>query len=495
MLDGLTIALLPEFILTLGLCVSLVVAVYSPKQHQFNLSFALILLTFLGAAIVSGQMLNQADLWTHKGKIVSNLVTVNSLTQMAKLVLLVTAALILILGYDFLQKQKMNRFEYNLLAGFATLGMMLMMSANDLMTLYIGLEMQSLSLYVLAAFRRDDLRATEAGLKYFVLGALASAILLYGASLIYGFGGTTNFAELAKISNELVTNPALLHTMNYQGLVIGLVFVMAGLAFKISAAPFHMWTPDVYEGVPTPVTAFFAAVPKIAGLVLLTRLLLESFGAISSSWQPMVIALSVLSMTIGAFAGLWQQNLKRLLAYSSIGNIGFMLIGLTSTMVNGVMAMLVYLVIYIIAMIAAFGVIISLRRDGESVESIQDLAGFGYSHRGLALVLLIVMFSLTGIPPLAGFFAKYYILAAGIRAGQLGIVIWAALMSVVSAGYYLRLIKVMYFDKAERSLDQPKLGLAPMVITYGAAFALVMFILAPQLISGPAKHIVLYLMP
>ncbi len=390
----------------------------------------------------------------------------------AKMLAVLGALLSLVISRSYDEREDMDRFEYPVLVLFATLGMMMMISANDLIALYLGLELQSLALYVLAAFRRDSMRSSEAGLKYFVLGALSSGLLLYGCSLIYGFTGTTSFATLAaELSGEAAP-----------GLVVGLVFLIAGLAFKVSAVPFHMWTPDVYEGAPTPVTAFFAVAPKIAALALFVRVLVDPFGGLIGEWRQVIIAISILSMVIGAFAAIAQTNIKRLMAYSSIGHVGYALIGLAAGGVGGVQAILLYLAIYLAMTLGTFACILSMRRKGTQLEAIAEFSGLGKTRPGLAAAMLIFMFSMAGIPPLAGFFGKLYIFLAAVEAGLYALAILGVVTSVIGAFYYLRIVKVMYFDDAEEETD-PAAGRAlGGVLAVTAVITLFFFVvLAPAL--------------
>jgi NADH-quinone oxidoreductase subunit N len=354
---------------------------------------------------------------------------------------------------------------------------MLMISANNLISLYLGLELQSLSLYVVAAFRRDSVISTEAGLKYFVLGALASGMLLYGSSLIYGFAGTTSFPALAAIVADQAGDPPL-------GLLFGLVFVAAALAFKVSAAPFHMWTPDVYQGAPTPVTAFFSVAPKIAAVALLVRVVIEPFGAIAGQWQQIVMAISVLSMLLGAFAAINQTNIKRLIAYSSIGHIGYALVGLAPGDETGVRGVLVYMAIYLFMNVATFAVILCMRRDGRMVEEISDVAGLAKTRPLLAAALAISMFSMSGIPPLAGFFGKLYVFLAAVAAGFYVLAVIGVLSSVVAAFYYLRIVKVMYFDEAAAPFDRPIGAALGIVLAVSSLFTLLFFVFPAPLIEA-----------
>jgi NADH-quinone oxidoreductase subunit N len=345
------------------------------------------------------------------------------------------------------------KFEYPVLVLLAATGMLMMISANDLISLYVGLELQSLALYVLAAIRRDDVRSSEAGLKYFVLGALSSGMLLYGASLIYGFTGSTNFAAIAHAAAQPGAGYSL-------GLIIGLVFLLVGLAFKISAVPFHMWTPDVYEGAPTPVAAFFSAAPKVAAMALLMRVTLAAFAGTKPQWQEIVTALAIASMLLGAFAAIGQSNFKRLLAYSAIGNIGYALIGLAAGSPEGARGVVIYLVIYVAMTLGAFACVLAMRRGQTAFEDIDELSGLSQSNPVLATLLAILMFSLAGIPPLAGFFAKFYVFLAAVREGLWPLAIIGVLASVVGAYYYVRIVKIMFFDQPRERFAaiQPKIG-------------------------------------
>jgi NADH-quinone oxidoreductase subunit N len=339
------------------------------------------------------------------------------------------------------------RFEFPILMTIAALGMGMMISANNLISLYVGLELQSLALYVTAAFRRDTIKSTEAGLKYFVLGALSSGMLLYGASMIYGFTGSTDFTVLAG-SIGAGGQPAV-------GLIVGLVFLSAGLACKISAVPFHMWTPDVYEGAPTPITAFFAAAPKVAAMALFTRVLIGPFGPLVQQWQQIIVVIAVLSMVLGSVAAINQRNIKRLMAYSSIGNIGYALVGLAAGNQTGVEAVLIFMAIYIVTTIGAFAVILAMRRRGEMVENIDDLSGLAKSQPLLAYAFVAFLFSMAGIPPFAGFFGKLFVFNAAIDAGLYVLAVIGVVASVISCFYYIRIVKVMCFDQGTGVFDRP----------------------------------------
>ena len=396
---------------------------------------------------------------------------VDSFSSYAKVLVLLASAFSIVIARDYLEGQGIARFEYPVLIVLATLGMMMMISANDLISLYLGLELQSLSLYVIAAFQRDDTRSSEAGLKYFVLGALASGMLLYGSSLVYGFGGSTSFDALAaQFRAAAAAVPSV-------GLVVGIVFIVAGLAFKIAAVPFHMWTPDVYEGAPTSVTAFFSLAPKVAAFAMFVRVLTGPFGDMIAQWQQIVVILSIASMLLSAFAAINQRNIKRLMAYSSIGHVGYALIGLAVGDASGIRGVLIYLAIYVFMNLGTFACILSMRRGGRMVEGIDDLAGLSRSHPMMALALAIFMFSMSGIPPLAGFFAKLYIFLAAIQAEMYALAVIGVLSSVVAAFYYMRIVKVMYFDELAEPLDKPLdagiaavLGLTGIVILFFFAY-------------------------
>jgi NADH-quinone oxidoreductase subunit N len=421
-----------------------------------------------------------------EGTAFASLFIVDRLTTTMKALVLVGAAITVLMSRTYFEDVKAWRFEYPLLVALATLGMMLMISANDLMALYVGLELQSLALYVVAAFQRDSIRSTEAGVKYFVLGSVASGMLLFGASLIYGFCGGTAFVEISK---------ALIDGRGGEiGTVIGLVFVVAGLAFKVSAVPFHMWTPDVYEGAPTPVTALFAVAPKIAAMSLLVSVLMGPFKPLFAQWQQIIVVASVLSMALGAFAALRQQNIKRLMAYSSIGNVGYILLGLASGSEKGIQSVVFYLAIYLVMTLGVFATILLMKRRGVMVEGVGDLAGLARSQPMMAFALLLFMFSLAGIPPLAGFWGKLYIFIAAVEAKLYVPAVLGVLASVVASYYYLRIVKVMYFDEPGEALDQPVFGVN-RVVAFAAAVIVAVFSLAPQPLSLVAAAAVKGLFP
>jgi len=402
----------------------------------------------------------------------------DAFTRFMKGLVLVGALLTLVMARSYRVRERMNQFEYPGLITFATLGMLMMVSANDLMSLYVGIELHSLPLYVIAAFKRDTRRSTEAGLKYFILGALSSGMLLYGCSLVYGFAGSTSFDVLAE---------TLGHGGASIGVIVGLVFVAAGLAFKISAVPFHMWTPDVYEGAPTAITAFFAAAPKVAAMALFLRVLIDPFGGMVGEWRQIVVFIAIASMLLGAFAAIYQTNIKRLMAYSSIGNIGYALVGLAAGTEQGVQSVIVYMAIYLIMTIGTFGCIMAMRAKGQMLENISDLAGLGRSQPMVAAALGILMFSMAGIPPLAGFFGKLYVFLAAIEAGLYTLAIIGVLTSVVGAFYYLRIVKLMYFDEAGEPFDRPIESEVSMVIAGTSLLILLFFVYPVPLLTGAAN--------
>jgi len=421
---------LPEVVLGVGALVLLMIGVFSGEGSARIVTWlSVLLIVVAGIALV----FVPASVTTFNGAFV-----VDPFAHLLKLFVLIGSAVAVIMSVGYMEAAKINRFEFPVLIITATFGMLLMISANDLISLYLGLETQSLSLYVIAAINRDSVKSTEAGLKYFVLGALSSGMLLYGASLIYGFTGQTTFGGIA---TALAGGPASL------GLVFGLVFLISGLAFKVSAVPFHMWTPDVYEGAPTPVTAFLAAAPKIAAMALFVRVMVGPFAAVIHDWQQIVTFISIASMVLGAFAAIGQRNIKRLMAYSSIGHMGYALVGLAAGNQAGVQGVVIYLLIYMAMTIGTFACIIAMRRTTGPVEDISDLAGLSRTNPVMAFILAMLLFSLAGIPPLAGFFAKFYVFLAAIQAGLYPLSVIGVLASVVGAYYYLRLVKIMYFDE------------------------------------------------
>ncbi|HAD24648.1 MAG TPA: NADH-quinone oxidoreductase subunit NuoN [Alphaproteobacteria bacterium] len=462
---------MPELILACGAMALLMLGVFRGDQ-----STRLVTLLSVGLMVVAGGfvlMQGETRVETFGGSFV-----IDAFSHFAKILILLGSSVILLMARDYQRRENMERFEFPILVLLATLGMLMMVSANDLIALYMGLELQSLALYVIASFKRDSERSTESGLKYFVLGALASGILLYGASLIYGFTGTTNFTALAGLVGEGDTSI---------GLIFGLVFLTAGLAFKISAVPFHMWTPDVYEGAPTPVTALFASAPKVAAMALFIRVLMGPLPGLSGEWQQIIVFLSIASMVLGAVAAIGQSNIKRLMAYSSIGHMGFALVGLAAGTPEGVQGVLIYMAIYVAMNFGVFGCILAMRDKQGMLENINDLAGLGRTNPMMALALALLMFSLAGIPPLAGFFAKFYVFLAAINAGLYTLAVIGVLASVIGAFYYLRIIKIMYFDAPADAIEAPMSGELRVVVGASALFTL-FFFLYPAPILSVAEH-------
>ena len=436
------VPLLPEFVLGLGAMALLLIGVFRGEGTGRFVDYAAIaLLVIAGAVLV---MLPAGKLTTFGGSFV-----VDDFARFLKILALLGSAAAIAMSLDYARRERQERFEYPILILLSTLGMLMLVSAADLIALYLGLELMSLPLYVVAASHRDSLRSTEAGLKYFVLGALSSGMLLYGASLVYGFTGTVSFAGIAQAAGQQ-QGPAGI------GLIFGIVFLFAGFCFKVSAVPFHMWTPDVYEGAPTPVTAFFAAAPKVAGIAMFVRAAVGAFPGITAQWQEIVVFVSIASMALGSFAAIGQRNIKRLMAYSSIGHMGFALVGLAAGTAEGVQGVLVYMAIYVSMTLGVFAVILSMRRPTGMVESIDQLAGLSRTHPSTAFFLAMLLFSMAGVPPLAGFFGKFYVFLAAIKAGLYILAVIGVLASVVGAYYYLAIIKVMYFDEpAESFYDMP----------------------------------------
>ena len=448
---------LPEFTLAMVAMGMLIGAVYTGKD-----ALASVLNWAMAAVFVV------LALWIALGgsgeRVAFNAMFVDdAFSRFAKVTILLSAAAVLIISHDFMAKRGMLRFEYPVLVALAVLGMMFMVSAGDLILLYMGLELQSLALYVVASLRRDSVKSSEAGLKYFVLGSLSSGILLYGASLTYGYAGTTEFAGiLSTLSGGEVP----------LGLLFGLVFMITGLAFKVSAVPFHMWTPDVYEGSPTPITAFFATAPKVAAMGLLARLMYDAFGAIPGQWGQVIALLAVLSMFLGAVAAIGQRDIKRLMAYSSIAHMGFALIGLASGSVMGVQAMLIYMVIYVSMNIGTFAFILSMERDGVAVTSIDSLTMLSKKAPLQAFAMLVLLFSLAGVPPMLGFFGKFYVLQAAVNANMAWLALAGAVASVIGAFYYLRIVFYMYFGKDGEGIDA-RMGAVQWAALMGSALIMV----------------------
>ncbi|MBV8925647.1 MAG: NADH-quinone oxidoreductase subunit NuoN [Bradyrhizobium sp.] len=399
---------------------------------------------------------------------------VDDFARFMKIVALIGSVATLVLSAEFLSDPSRRIFEYSILVLLSTLGMMVLISAGDLIALYLGLELMSLALYVVAASNRDNAKSTEAGLKYFVLGALSSGMLLYGASLIYGFTGTISFAGVAAAAKT-----------GSVGLVFGLVFLLAGLCFKVSAVPFHMWTPDVYEGAPTPVTAFFASAPKVAAMAVFVRAAMTAFPGITTEWQQIIVFVSIASMALGAFAAIGQRNIKRLMAYSSIGHMGYALVGLAAGTPEGAQGVLVYLAIYVAMTLGSFAIILAMKRNGQAVEQISDFAGLSRTNPMLAFFFAMFLFSLAGVPPLAGFFAKWYVFVAAIKAGLFTLAVIGVLTSVVGAFYYLSIVKVMYFDEPLTRLEPMRLELRTVLAVAGL-FNILFFVYPGPLVSVAA---------
>jgi NADH-quinone oxidoreductase subunit N len=457
--------ILPELILACGAMALLLLGVMTRKeQGELVLGLAMLVIIVAGVFVAKGQGTETAF---------NSSFIVDPFARLMKLLTLTGAAAALLMSLDYWRGQGELKFEFPVLVLLATTGMMMMISANDLISLYVGLELQSLALYVLAAFDRDSARSSEAGLKYFVLGALSSGMLLYGASLIYGFTGSTAFPVIAEAVQPSGAN---------LGLIFGLVFLMAGFAFKISAVPFHMWTPDVYEGAPTPVTAFFAAAPKLAAMALTVRVLVAAFPSVTVEWQQIVTFLAIASMALGAFAAIGQTNIKRLMAYSSIGHMGFALVGLAAGTSEGVEGVIIYLAIYLAMTLGTFACILAMRRNGRMVENIDALSGLSRTNPLMAFTLAMLLFSLAGIPPLAGFFAKFYVFLAAIHAGLFPLAIIGVLLSAVAAYYYLRIVKLMYFDAPAERFDPMPAALVT-VLTVTGLFTLLFFVYPSPLVS------------
>ncbi len=450
--------ILPEIILALFAMLGLVAAVYTSKDKLAPVLvwvtgiLMVLLAIWIGAA-------GGVDKIAFNGMFIDD-----GFSRFAKIAILLSAACVLVMSQEYMKRRGLLRFEYPLLVALSVVGMMVMVSAGDLMSLYMGLELQSLALYVIASLRRDSAKSTEAGLKYFVLGALSSGLLLYGASLTYGYAGTTLFSGIIQTA---------IHGEVSVGLLFGLIFLISGLAFKVSAVPFHMWTPDVYEGAPTPVTAFFATAPKVAALGLFARLLHDAFGAAVSDWQQVIALLSVASMFLGSVAAIGQRDIKRLMAYSSITHMGFALMGLAAGTVFGVQAMLIYVAIYITMNVGTFAFILSMERDGQPVTDINALNLYSKREPGRALAMLVLLFSLAGVPPMLGFFGKFYVLRAAYEGGLAWLAVAGVVASVIGAFYYLRIVYFMYFGEEGSELETNR---SPVLWVFLMASAVIMLL-------------------
>ncbi len=458
--------ILPEIFLSLSIMFLLVLGVFKKESSKlvFNISLLVLLITTV-ITLNETYSVNRITLFNDS-------VVIDYMASLMKIITLLGAFFVLVISSSYLKIFKLFKIEYPILILSSVLGMMIMISSNDLMVFYMGLELQSLALYVLATFNRDQLKSSEAGLKYFVLSALSSGLLLYGCSLIYGFSGSTNFNI---ISNQLNSNEYILS--------LGIVFILVGLAFKISAVPFHMWAPDVYEGSPTSVTLFFAIVPKIAALTVFIRFLYVPFLNLIDQWQLIIIFLSIASMLFGAIAAIGQTNIKRLIAYSSIGHIGYTLAGLATGTNGGIQSSIIYISIYAIMNLALFSCLLMLKRNNQYYEDIDDLSGLSKNHPLLSLSLLAILFSLAGIPPLAGFFAKLYIFKAVLEQSMYFLAIVGLLSTVIAAFYYLRIIKIIYFDKEKEKYDTDHNLWLKFSLTFSTILILLYFIFPSQLIE------------
>ena len=463
MINNLNI-LLPEIFLSLSIFTILMFGVFIKKSFNiiFNLTSLILILTI---AII----LNNPN---HEEKIFLDTFTRDSFSNYFKILILISSLFVLNSSKNFITENKLDKFEYPIIILLSILGMFFMVSANDLILFYLGLELQSLSLYILASIDRDNLRSSESGIKYFVLSALSSGLLLYGCSLLYGFTGSTNFDLIAaQLNKENV------------GAVFAMVFILVGLAFKISAVPFHMWTPDVYEGAPTSITSYFAVVPKVAGLALLIKFMLIPFSNILLEWQTIIIFISIASMILGAVAAIVQKNIKRLLAYSSIGHIGYALAGIATGAISGYESAIVYISIYVIMNIGAFSCLYLLKKDGQYKENISDLSGISKKHPLLAISFLIILFSLAGVPPLGGFFAKFYVFTSVLEQKMYALAIIGLLTTVISAFYYLKIIKTIYFDDSVITFESVK-NKAAQVSIFLSCSILLTFFLYPSILSN-----------
>ena len=457
---------LPEIFISLSIMFLLVLGVF--KKNSSKIIFNISLLALLITAIITFNETSNIDRVT----LFNNSVVIDYMSSLMKIITLLGAFLVLVISPTYLKTFMIYKIEYPVLILSSVLGMMVMISSNDLIVFYMGLELQSLALYVLATFNRDQIKSSEAGLKYFVLSALSSGLLLYGCSLIYGFSGSTNFNV---ISNQLNTDEYVL--------TFGIVFILVGLAFKISAVPFHMWAPDVYEGSPTSVTLFFTMVPKVAALTVFVRFLYVPFLNLIDQWQMIIVFLSIASMLFGSIAAIGQTNIKRLVAYSSIGHIGYTLAGLATGSNEGIQSSIIYISIYVIMNLALFSCLLMLKRNDQYYEEIDDLSGLSKNHPLLSLSLLVILFSLAGIPPLAGFFAKFYVFKAVIEQSMYFLAIVGLLSTVVAAFYYLRIIKIIYFDKEKEKYDQDHSLWLKFSLTFSTILILLYFIFPSQLID------------
>ena len=455
---------LPEIFLSMSIFMTLLIGVFIKNSYGIVTKIIYAVIIFL--ILIIGDNFNDSL------TLFSNAYISNSLTNFFKILILVSSIFTLTISQNYIKENNINYFEYSIILLLSILGMFVMISSNDLILFYLGLELQSLSLYILASLDRDNLRSNEAGLKYFVLSALASGLLLYGCSLLYGFAGSTNFETI----NQNIDGTNI-------GQVVAMVFILVGLAFKVSAVPFHMWTPDVYEGSPSSVTSFFAVVPKIAGIAIFIRFMQIPFQGLVDHWQPILIFISLASMILGAVAAIGQENIKRLIAYSSIGHIGYALAGVSTGVIEGYKSTILYIAIYVIMNLAMFACIFLMKKEGKYCEKISDLSGISKKNPILSICLLIILFSLAGIPPLAGFFAKFYVFMAVIKENMYALAIVGLLSTVVSAFYYLRIIKVIYFDELQLPFDNIK-NLSISITLFISCLILVSFFIYPSLLTN-----------
>ncbi len=454
---------LPELVLSIGTMALLMLGAFRGERSTSLVSaLALVLLVVAGVLVAN---LPAGRLTTFGGSFI-----VDDYARFLKILALVGSAVTLLMSVEYLGQRRI--FEYAVLVLLSTIGMMILISAGDLISLYLGLEMMSFALYIVAASNRDNLKSTESGLKYYVLGSLSSGMLLYGASLIYGFTGTVEFGGIAAAAKDAGI-----------GLIFGLVFLLAGLCFKVSAVPFHMWTPDVYEGAPTPVTAFFASAPKVAAMAIFVRVVLTAFPDVTLQWQQIVVFVAIASMALGSIAAIGQRNIKRMLAYSSIGHMGFALVGLAAGTAEGAQGVLIYLSIYVMMTLGSFSVIIAMKRKGLATEQISDFAGLSRTNPVLAFVFAMLLFSLAGIPPLAGFFAKFYVFLAAIKAGLFTLSVIGVVTSVIGAFYYLNIVKVMYFDEPAGAVDPVRVELRT-VLAFSGIFNILFFAYPAPLVNA-----------
>jgi len=454
----------PEIFLTLSIFATLLIGVFFKNSYN--------LVTNITYLIIVSLLLIIFNSFSESGNLFSNSFVSNTFTSFFKILILLGTLFVMFISQDFIKEKKINYFEYPLLLLFSVLGMFLMISSNDLISFYLGLELQSLALYILASIDKDNLKSNESGIKYFVLSALSSGLLLYSCSLLYGFTGSTNFEEI-----NLKTD------LDNTGAIFAMVFILVGLAFKVSAVPFHMWTPDVYEGSPSSVTSFFAVVPKVAGIAILIRFVQIPFEQLIGQWKSILVFMALASMILGAVAAIGQTNIKRLIAYSSIGHVGYALAGISTGTVTGYSSSIAYISIYVIMNLGVFGCIFLMKKDGKYCEDINDLAGISKQNQLLAISFLIIMFSLAGIPPLAGFFAKFYVFISVIESGMYTLAIVGLLSTVISAFYYLRIIKIIYFDEIKNPFDKiTNIKITSTVLL--SCSILILFFLYPSILNN-----------